>query len=168
MWLHGRPHTAQRAYAYEVQGLKAVNEPLKQITLGQLQEYFSALRNIASASQARAINAVKSLFSFAQRIGYLQFNPAAAVRGPKIKNALAERILPAAPVHHLPALESHPRSRVLLRLRSAAGLRVSEGGLKWQDVQERDGAGQITVFGKGGKTRVLLLSTETWVELISL
>ena len=35
MWLHGRPHTTQRAYAYEVQGLlAAVNEPLKHITLG--------------------------------------------------------------------------------------------------------------------------------------
>jgi len=41
--------------------------------------------------------------------------------------------------------------------------------LKWRDVQEREeGAGQITVYGKGGKTRVVLLSRETWVELIAL
>ena len=30
------------------------------------------------------------------------------------------------------------------------------------------GAGQITVYGKGGKTRVVLLSSETWTELITL
>ena len=170
MWLNGRPATTQRAYAYEVQGLVAtVGKPLAQITLGELQGYFPTLENLATSSRARAINAVKSLFSFAQRIGYLTFNLAAAVQGPKIKNTLAERILPEAQVHRLLALEPHPHNRVLLRLMYAAGLRVSEiCGLKWRDVQEREGAGQITVYGKGGKTRVILLSSETWTELISL
>ena len=51
----------------------------------------------------------------------------------------------------------------------AAGLRVSEiCGLKWRDILEREGAGQITVFGKGGKTRVVLLSSETWASLTTL
>ncbi len=91
------------------------------------------------------------------------------MQGPKIKNVLAERILSEAQVHRLLALEPHPRNRVLLRVMYAAGLRVSEVcGLKWRDVQGRDGAGQITVFGKGGKTRVVLLSPETWKELIAL
>jgi integrase/recombinase XerD len=171
MWLHGRPATTQRAYLFEVQGVLAIlNKPLAQITLGDLQDYFSGLTYLAPASQARAINAIKSLFSFAQKIGYLSFNPAAAVQGPKVKNALAERILPEAQVHRLLTLEPHPRNRVLLRLMYAAGLRVSEAcGLKWRDVQEREeGAGQITVYGKGGKTRVVLLSPETWGELISI
>lgn len=170
MWLHGRPTTTQRAYAYEVQGLLTViDKPLAQITLGDLQVYFSGLETLAPASRARAINSVKSLFAFAQKIGYLQFNPAAAILSPKIKNTLAERILSESDVHRLLALEPHPRNRVLLRLMYAAGLRVSEVcGLKWRDVKEREGAGQITVYGKGGKTRVVLLSPETWAELISL
>jgi site-specific recombinase XerD len=170
MWLHGRPATTQRAYSYEVQGLLAfTGKPLAHITLGDLQGFFSGLESLAPASRARVINAVKSLFRFAQRIGYLHFNPAATVLSPKIKNTLAERILSESDVHRLLALEPHPRNMVLLRLMYAAGLRVSEAcGLKWRDVVEREGAGQITVYGKGGKTRVVLLSLETWVELISL
>jgi site-specific recombinase XerD len=171
MWLHGRPQTTQRAYAYEVKALLAVvGKLIKSITLWDLQGYFSGLKALSPASQARAINAVKSLFSFAQRIGYLHFNPAAAIKGPKIKNTLAEKILPESEVHRLLALEPHPRNRVLLRLMYAAGLRVSEVcGLKWRDLQEREeGAGQITVYGKGGKTRAVLLSPQTWAELISL
>lgn len=170
MWLHGRPHTTQRAYSYEIQGLLAtLGKLLAQINLGDLQGYTSTLEPQAPTTRARAINAVKSLFSFAQRIGYLKFNPAAAVQGPKIKNTLAERILPEAQVHRLLALEPHPRNRILLLLLYAAGLRVSEiCGLKWRDLQEREGAGQITVYGKGGKTRFVLLSLATWAELIAL
>jgi integrase/recombinase XerD len=170
LWLHGRPATTQRAYAYEVQGLlAAVDKSLAHITLGDLQGYFSSLENLAPATRARAINAAKSLFSFALRIGYLAFNPCAALKSPKIKNTLAERILSEAEVHRLMAIESTPRNQVLLRLLYAGGLRVSEiCGLKWRDLQEREGAGQITVYGKGGKTRAILLSFNTWTELITL
>lgn len=167
LWLHGRPETTQRAYAYEVKGLiQAIGKPLPSITLGDLQRYFFTLGNLSPASRSRAINAAKSLFTFAQRIGYLQFNPCAAIISPKIKNCLAERILPEAQVHAMITLEPHPRNQVLLRLTYGAGLRVSEVcGLKWKDCQEREGAGQITVFGKGQKTRHILLSASTWKEL---
>jgi site-specific recombinase XerD len=170
MWLHGRPATTHRAYAYEVRGVLAtIGKNLKAITLGDLQGYFSTLATLAPASQARAINATKSLFSFAQRIGYLTFNPCAAILSPKIKNTLAERILQENQVHTMIALEPSPRNRALLRLLYAGGLRVSEiCGLKWKDTQEREGAGQITIFGKGGKTRMVLLSVDTWREVMAL
>jgi integrase/recombinase XerD len=146
-----------------------VDKPLVQITLGDLQSYVSTQEDLAPASRARTINAIRSLFSFARKIGYLQFNPAAAILSPKIKKTLAERILSESEVHRMLALEPRPRNRVMLRLLYAAGLRVSElCGLKWRDVQDRQGAGQITVYGKGGKTRAVLLSSETWNELQSL
>ena len=92
MWLHGRPQTTQRAYAYEIKALLAVvGKPLKAITLGDLQGYFTGLADLAPASQARAINATKSLFSFAQRIGYLTFNPCAAILSPKSKTPWQKR-----------------------------------------------------------------------------
>ena len=37
--------------------------------------------------------------------------------------------------------------------------------LRWRDLATRDGAGQVTVYGKGGKTRVVLLSASTWATL---
>jgi hypothetical protein len=55
----------------ELKLLVATGKPLRQITLADFQAYFSFL---APASQGRAINAAKSLFSFAQRIGCLTFN----------------------------------------------------------------------------------------------
>jgi site-specific recombinase XerD len=51
----------------------------------------------------------------------------------------------------------------LLTVLYGGGLRISEVcGLCWRDLVERDGAGQATVYGKGGKTRIVLLSLATW------
>ncbi len=41
-------------------------------------------------------------------------------------------------------------------------------GLRWRDLAARDDAGQVTVFGKGGKTRVVLLSANTWRAILAL
>ncbi len=109
---------------------------------------------------------IKSLLSFAHRVGYLPFNVAAAVKAPPAKDTRAERILPEADIQRMLALERHPRNRVILRLLYGAGLRVSElCGLEQSDCQPRDEAGQITVFGKGGKTRTVLLPASVWKDL---
>ena len=51
----------------------------------------------------------------------------------------------------------------------AGGLRVEEiARLAWRDLQERGDAGQVTVYGKGGKTRVVLLPEAIWRELLSI
>jgi integrase/recombinase XerD len=65
------------------------------------------------------------------------------------------------------ALEPGKRNQVLLRLLYIAGLRVSEiVDLKWRDLQPRTDGGQVTVFGKGSKTRVVLLPNAIWRELL--
>ena len=65
------------------------------------------------------------------------------------------------------ALEPNRRNQVLLRLLYYAGLRVSEiAGLTWRDLQPRTDGGQVTVFGKGSKTRVVLLPNTIWRELL--
>jgi hypothetical protein len=86
-----------------------------------------------------------------------------------VKQTLAERILGEGEVHRLLTLEAHPRNHALLRLLYAGALRVSElCALSWRDLQPRDDAGQVTVFGKGGKTRAVLLTPGVWAELMAL
>ena len=58
---------------------------------------------------------------------------------------------------------------MLLRLLYTAGLRVDEiARLAWRDLRERGDAGQVTAYGKGGKTRVVLLPVSVWNELLSI
>ena len=55
-------------------------------------------------TRKRTINSVKSLFTFGQKLGYLQFNVTAALKAPKPKNTLAERILSESEVLTMIAL----------------------------------------------------------------
>jgi integrase/recombinase XerD len=109
------------------------------------------------------------LLAFGHRLGSLSFDVGGALRLPKLKNALAERILSEVDVHRLLPLEPDPRNRTLLRLTYAGGLRVSElVALRWRDLQPRGDSGQLTVFGKGGKKRYVLLPASVWADLQAL
>jgi integrase/recombinase XerD len=112
---------------------------------------------------------VKSLLAFGHRLGYLPFDVGRVVKLPHVKDTLAQRILPEADVHRILALEPDQRNSTMLRLFYAAGVRVEElVSLTWGDLQPRDDAGQLTVYGKGGKTRVVLLPPSVWQNLADL
>ena len=164
LWLHGRGEATTRAYRADVQAFLAhVGKPLRAVTLGDVQAFVDTLADASPASRARHVSVIKSLFSFAHRIGFVVFNVSAAVRLPPVKNVLAERILDESTVLRLVHMETDPRNHAMLRLLYSAGLRISEVcGLHWRDVVARGDAGQVTVFGKGGKTRAVLLSPAMW------
>lgn len=170
LWIHDKAEKTQEAYALEIKRFFAfVGKPLASIKLGDIQEYQKSLSDLAPSTQARSLAAIKSLFAFGQRIGYLQWNPAMPLRSPKIKNTLAERILSEEDVRRMIQAETDLRDRAILKLLYAAALRASElCGLKWRDIQPRGNTAQVTVFGKGGKTGVVLLPESVWQDLKSL
>ena len=169
-WLHGRSAGTQRAYSADLAAFLAhAQRPLHAVTLGDMQAFQDTLACLATATQARRLSAVKSLLSFGHKTGYLPVNVGAAIRLPKVKQTLAERILDVEAVLHMLALERKPRNKALLRLLYLGGLRISEArGLRVRDLSVRDDAGQVTVFGKGGKTRAVLLKASMWQDLAAL
>ena len=173
MWLHGKAAPTQRAYRHEAARFAdfVAGAPLPAVTLGDVQAYADALAasGLAPASQVRALAAVKSLLSFAHRIGYTPVNVGAAERLPALRFTLAERIVSRATVAQVIAGADSPRNRALVTLLYFGGLRVSEAvGLCWRDVQARDNGGQVTVFGKGAKTRAVLLPAHVAATLAAL
>src|SRR5215212_81510 len=168
MWVarSASPHTRRNYRRQAGRFLAFVNRPLATVRLGDVQAYLDSLQEAAPATRANATAALKSLFSFAQELGYLRFNLGKVLKAPPVKNTLAARILGEADTLLMIRLEPNARNRALLTLLYGAGLRISEVcGLRWRDLAERDGAGQVTVYGKGGKTRVVLLSANTWSTL---
>ena len=171
LWLHGKSPHSQEAYQRDInQFVDFVDLPLTNVKLQHLWEWADHLQtaDIRPATQARKLAAVKSLFSFAHRIGYMKFNVGAAVRLPTIPEKLSERILTVEEIDLILAQSNTLRNRVLLKLFYSSGARVSElSGLYWGAVASRNHnrQGQITLIGKGNKSRTLILPAPVWREL---
>lgn len=186
LWLnlYDNAHTREAYHRDVFAFLKEVDRPLHAITLEDLQHYAQSLQASTDLEQdpafriataRRKFASVKRLFRFAHEIGYLTFDPARPIRLPKVPDELAQRILSEAEVHRLLAIEPDIRNRTALHVFYMSGARVSElAGLQWKHLMERNIrkydrlAGQITLYGKGGKTRSVLLTPDTWSALMSL
>ena len=172
-WLNGlSPHT-QRAYRRSwYLFARFTRKPLSVVTLADMQAFADELqtKQLAPASRNLILSSIKSLYAFAMRAGLLQVDPARPLRLKQSKNTLSERILDEDEVRALIAAETSVRNKVMLRLLYIAGVRVGElVSLRWRDLQaQRGGCGQITVFGKGSKTRAVRLDESMWSALQSL
>ena len=107
LWLHGKSRNTRDAYERDLRAFVGfADRPLPSITLQHLQDWADHLKadGLAASTRARKLSAVKSLFTFGHRLGYLIYNVGAAVGPPKTKDRLAERILPEAAVHRVLAV----------------------------------------------------------------
>jgi integrase/recombinase XerD len=170
MWLHGRGHNTQRSYRGAIKRFLAFTEkPLQTVTLVDCQGFVDSLQHLAPATQHVTIAALKSLFRFGKDIGYLQVDPVRVLRLPKYESRLAERILSEDEVFRMIELEENHRDRVILELLYFGALRISElSGLKWRNLQQTSDGGQVTVFGKGGKTRSIGIPGDVFDDIMAL
>jgi integrase/recombinase XerD len=162
LWLAGRPATTAAAYRHDATRFLAfAGKPLVEVTVGDIHAHAAHLagQGVRPASQRRPIAAIKSLLAFGVQVGYLRYNVGSVVKLRRAKDTLSERILSEADIHRIISLEPDTRNAALLRLLYATGGRVSEiCGLTWRDVVWRDGeACQVTLYGKGDKTRAVWL-----------
>jgi len=172
MWVHGKSaHTAELYRRSAKRFFLFVGKPLLEVSLAEVQAFATSLEEsgLSASSQRSILSAVKSLLSFATQTGVLAVNVGAPVVMPKAKDTLNERLLTEMAVMTMIALETDLRNRAVLRTLYLLGLRVSElCAMKWKDLQERNSGGQVTVFGKGSKTRTILVPASLWIELMQL
>lgn len=169
LWLHGRSPATTRAYRADyARFAMAVPKPLVQVGLGDLQAFADGLGG-APASRIRVLSSIKSLFAFAHRIGYLQFDIGAALLLPPRMEPLSSRIMSEAEMHRILAVPASPRDHALVLVLYASGARLAEVcSLRWVDCIVRENGGQLTLYGKGGKTRSVRIPQSAWAALEAL
>lgn len=169
-WLHGKSEQTQRVYILDMRKFYAhVGKSLQDVTLEDFQGFINSLEDLKPASKKRTIATVKSALSFGVKTGWLKINIGIVVKLPKVEDTLAERIMSEQAVAKMLAKEENPRNHAILVLLYRAGLRAHElCHLQWRHVRERGEAGQLAIFGKGKKTRYVLLDKATWEELQTL
>ena len=171
VWLGDKSRTTITSYSSIVTGFfDFIDKPLAQVQIEDLQLWHRRLQLTDKPSTvANKIRAIKSLFSYGVKVGYLEVNIGSFIKCPRVKEKLAERILSESDCLKLISAAKTERNRALLCLMYACGLRVSEVcSLTWGDLQPSAEGGKCTVFGKGNKTRVVLVPTRVWQLLMSL
>ena len=182
LWLSGKADSTRRKYVEDLAGFLHYvgRKPLGAVTLSDLVEYAEDIAwlhpDAGPATKARKLKVLKSLFSYAQRVGYVPHNVGAALELPRLKDDLSERILSEAEVHRLLNAPDGPharRDRALLLAMYAGALRREEAAsLKWRDLADRPdlgpGVGQLTVFGKGDKTGVVAIPAGAHEAILAL
>jgi integrase/recombinase XerD len=172
LWVHGKSKETQELYRRCATRLfEYVAKPLQWVTLADLQGFADSLEASGLSPETRRgyIIAVKSLFSFAFRLGLIPTNVAVILARPKVKNTLSQKILTEEQVRAMIALEPNYRNKLILKTLYCCGLRVSSlCSLTWNDLTPNGQSGQLTILGKGWKTYVVLLPESLYRELLSL
>ena len=170
VWMADKSRTTQISFKSTIEKfLEFIDKPLSEVRLDVLQLWKRGFEaRFKPTTVANKVLVVKSLFSFAVKVGYLPINIGSFIKPPKTKEALAEKILTVADVKRLIDATNTQRDGLMLSLMYACGLRVSEVvGLTWNDLKpHQEGSGKATVFGKGSKTRVVIIPPKLWRQIL--
>ncbi len=142
----------------------------QQLRPADVRSWLAAMRRqqLAPASMARRLSALRSFYQYLQQQGQASVNPARGIRPPKDARRLpvvldvdrAGQLLDELPVDDLGGL----RDKAMLELLYSSGLRVSE--LTGLDLPDLDlAAGQVRVLGKGNKQRDLPVGSKACAAL---
>ena len=170
VWMADKSRTTQISFKSTIEKfLEFIDKPLVDVRIEDLQLWKQGLSaRFKTTTVANKVLVIKSLFSFAVKVGYLTINIGSFIKPPKTKEALAQKILTVADVKRLIDASNSRRDGLMLSLMYGCGLRVSEVvGLTWDDLKpHQEGGGKATIFGKGSKTRVVIIPPRLWRQIL--
>lgn len=133
------------------------------ITYIKLREYLAFIQkfNYKKTTIARKIAAIRTFFKYLHRMQFINTNPAENLISPKKPKSLPKFLTDEEMLNLLNNVNINTpaglRNRAILELLWATGMRVSElSGLNFEDLNLDEN--EITVFGKGAKERIVLIS----------
>lgn len=159
IWLESKARTTQITYrAIIKQFFTFTGKELKDLTLEDITLWLKRLKlTYKSSTQNNKIVTIKSLMTFCYKIGYLDKDLGIVLKAKPVKDDLNEKCLSLDEVRNVIKATEKMRDRLMLTLMFSLGLRVSEAiNLKWSDILDN----KITIFGKGSKTRVLIIGQD--------
>ena len=133
------------------------------ITYDKLRDYLHYIQkfNYKKTTIARKIASLRTFFKYLHKTQYLSFNPAENLTAPKKPKSLPKFLTDDEMMAILDNVNVNTpaglRNKAILELLWATGMRVSElSGLNFNDLNLEEN--EITVFGKGAKERIVLIS----------
>ena len=168
MWIaqSNSENTRQQYARVAAAFLSYVGKPLQAIALGDLQSWQASLTGKPNTNKLH-VNAVKSLFSFMHKVGYIGLNPAVMLKAEKSVETKHTKTLSEEQVIRLvTSANLGKRDEAIVRVLYSSAMRVSElCGLQWKDVVEAGNRAILVIRGKGGKTRESGISASAYAAM---
>lgn len=143
----------------------------EKITYEKLREYLAFIQKFdyKKTTIARKIAAIRTFFKYLHKMQFLSVNPAENLISPKKPKSLPKFLTDNEMLNLLDSININTpaglRNRAILELLWATGMRVSElSGLDFENLNLEDN--EITVFGKGAKERIVIISQRAKKYLI--
>lgn len=137
---------------------------LKTTQITHLVLFLKSYKQFSDSTRNTYKNALRSLFSFALKTGYLDKNPALALENLKTPDRIHSKVLSREQIERIIQIESNPRNALILKILYFTGIRVDElTQLKvnsFQIFQTQDVSTMVMlVVGKGRKVRSVHIPT---------
>ncbi len=148
------PHTYELYQRTAERFLNTLPHGLRKATVADTKRFEDGMRHMKPNSRYTLMSAVRSLYSFAQRTGYVAISPAHIRKNRKpAHNAIAKCLSEDEVWLVIDAGESE-RDRLMLRFLYGTAVRISElRGLVWADIFLVDKTYKAQILGKGGVYR---------------
>ena len=168
LWLNQKSrHTA---HAYErvthelLEFLTSMGKTLATAEPTDIINFCSFKNSQAKATVIQRAAIVKSLFTFGVRAGRFKNNPSLIVRFKRAPHKIASRTLSEEQVRGMMATARSDLENALVRILYNSGARRAEViALNWWSFLEKESGGaRISIMGKGGIQREVLISKTTW------
>lgn len=168
LWLGDKAITTVQGYTTSVsQFLTDFPLSLNEIRVEHLGQWKMMLteKGYKVSTVKTKVMALKSLLSYAHKIGYLLFNVGAVIKTGKPRLGTNDKILTTAEIKALMEATKSKRDYLFIKLLANTGLRISEiVNLKWTDLNN----GKLTIYGKGSKTRIISINQPLESEIRTL
>jgi len=171
LWLRDKAISTQKIYKQVGNRfLYFINKPLGKVTLSEVRDFLDSLAYLAKSTLKTYTAIIKSLIKFGFTEGYYTKNVGSSLKLKKTRDCMHKRIMSVEEIEKIINLEVNFRNQLILQSLYFLGLRASEiSGLKWDDlVLNPNGTGTLEVFGKGDKTRFLIVPSELLSNLLKL
>lgn len=140
---------------------------LKTTQITHLVLFLKSYKQFSDSTRNTYKNALRSLFSFAMKTGYLDKNPSLALENLRVPDRLHSKVLSREQVERMIFIEKNPRNKLILKILYFTGIRVDElTQLKVNSFQNSEAGMVMLVIGKGRKVRSIHIPDHLKSEIL--
>jgi integrase/recombinase XerD len=174
-WLHSKASIiTQKRYTTNIkQFFSFIGElSLNDVRVEDIQDFVRMLelKGYKPATISQKLNTVKSLFTYAVKVGYIPLSPCVVVKSPIVHNEISKKLLTTNDVKLMVNNARSTRDKLIIKVLFSLGLRVSElVKMQWSNFFTLPtGETKVIIIGKGNKKREIIINPNLYKELLTI